>query len=260
MILLLGPPAGEPRNKLLIVAGQSNAIGYLVPSEATSYPGLGTPYAPVPLTDHNILAINDPGPFVDEGPRDLQVRTIGGGPFGTGIGGVELVIGRELTTRTIDTWSVGKMAISGASLVSNLNNPAWPTVPPSMKDQFSTFIADQIATRDILDPSIDLAVVWIQGESDIGYAEATYLSNLQSLFGDLRTRFGNFKIVLNRCHISVDNVGHVRAAQQAFADTTDGVSIIYNDDLTLDGPHFVSDSLAILGMRFSDALIGAMYP
>lgn len=269
MLLLVGPPAGgTPANKLLIIGGQSQATGKQVPADVTVYPGLTSAYPAVQLVDHNAPTQADPPVFFNEGgQRDLAARTIAlSATFPIGTAGPELVIGRELATRTIDTWSIGKMTISGSSLITGWNNAAYPTGGPSLRDQFITFIQDQIDAFDIADPATDMTLLWQQGESDNGDTFANYLAALEDFFGALRAEFGNFRIILTRVnYLRTDTTRNIGSAQECFVAGTTNARIVPADDATFVDPtfitdvgHYSSDYVATLAVAISDAIIDSI--
>lgn len=250
------PPT--PARRAVFIFGQSNASGLMVASSVTNYVDIDVDFPAVQM--HESTAGSgpaDPPTFTTEGPRDLGPRLVGfGGAVAIGTGGVELSMGRELDTRTADTWFVGKYTIDGSGLVNHWSNTAYPTTGGSLIDRFATYIEARLADWSISSPE-DVFLYFIQGEEDIGQPYATYLAALESMFTALRARLGNFRILIHRIVSRVNPIQNIRAAHEAFvaADTV-GAKLTQADDLALrDTKHYADDSYATIGIRAADAII-----
>lgn len=249
-----GAPA--PAKRLVIIAGQSNALGLGVADDASNYEGIADAYSAVQYIEKS-GTLSDPPVFVTDGPRDLapRTKTVAGQVAGTF--GVELSMGRYLAENSSDTWFVAKMAIDSSSLEDEWLNASYPSTPPALYDQFETFISDQLTAFD----AELAAIVWIQGETDANEADAAnYLTNLNTFVGGLRSTFGaDFKFVLNRLssNYSAGSLNVVRSHQHAYvAANEDDAGIVFADDLPFrDGAHFTDDAYVTLGLRFGAEIL-----
>lgn len=250
----LGAP--PPPRRLVVFAGQSNALGLGVASGITNYPGIASTFAAVQFVEQSTILV-DPLSLTTDGPRDLGPRTKVVASQAIGTCGVELSMMRDLAASGISgTWFGAKQAIDGSGLENNWANPAWPTTGGSMLTQFTAFIQEQLTRW-----SATLAgIVWIQGEADSGESPdaANYKTNLTSFFASLRASFGAFPVVINRLSSNyfAQSLNTVRSLQESWVAEDGNAAIVYADDLAFrDTAHFTDDAYSTLGSRLATALI-----
>jgi len=232
--------------RVMILNGQSNSVGLCQASAVTNYPSadLTLPFADVIMFDHVAYSNGAPPAYTDQGPQTLRPRTSNAGGYLAGMGGVELVMARELVANTSNGWRFGKSAVDG-STIAQWNDPAL------LRDLFITFIAAQMTAAGVTDSSL-VTVQFDQGESNVGSGYATYLLALQELFAAIRAAFPGCGILINRISNQVDTTGDVRAAQESLVRSTIGALIVYADDLALrDTAHYTDDSYVTLGERLA---------
>lgn len=258
-----GGTAATPK-RLVVIAGQSNALGLGVAASVTNYPGIATAYPAVQFVERSSV-LSDPLTWTTDALRDLSPRTMTVASQVAGTMGVELSMGRFLQENSNAEWYLAKTAIDGSGLANNWSNPAWPTSGGSLLSQFSAWIsAQEAATGAGL-----AAIVWIQGEADSGESpDATdYQANLSSFFTSLRATHGPFAVVLNRLSSNYfgQSLNSVRSLQESWVATDSKAAIVYADDLAFrDTAHFTDDSYVTLGLRLAqkvlDVLDGAAVP
>lgn len=252
-----GGGGSSPAKRLVVIAGQSNALGLAVASSISNYPDIDDAYAAVQYIEKS-ATLNDPPSFTTDGPRDLapRTKTVAGQVAGTC--GVELSMGRDLDAAGGGTWFVAKMAIDGSGLEDEWVNASYPSSGTPLYDQFETFISDQLTAWEA-----ELgAIVWIQGEADSNESPdaANYLTNEETLFGDLRTTFGaTVPIVivrLNSNYTAGGSVPTIRSHQESYAAKHSNVAIVAADDLPFrDTAHYTDDAYSTLGSRIADKII-----
>lgn len=248
----LGHRNFAPGSGLVIIAGQSNAVGRGFTNFITTEPTIGDAYPAVQYQEKWELTPTDPLAWdVTNGPADLQ-SYYNGGTDGDSFG-VELSLGRALDALG-NTVAIAKMAIGGSSLAVHwkANSSTYPTAAPQLSDQLITF-AQNVATD--LDLPV-VGVVWIQGEEDAndsGQASA-YKANLEALVTKFRATFPDAWWVLNHLHTDANGTyaATVRSQQEAFIADNARTYMITADDLYLDGSdHFSADAYIELGYRFA---------
>jgi hypothetical protein len=250
-----GGTAAIPK-RLVVIAGQSNALGLGVAASVTNYPGIADAYPAVQFVERSSV-LSDPLSWTTDALRDLSPRTITVASQVAGTMGVELSLGRTLDATGSAEWYLAKSAIDGSGLENNWNNPAWPATGGSLLSQFSAWITSiEAATGSTL-----AAIVWIQGEADSTESPdtANYGTNLSSFFSALRATHGNFGVVLNRLSSNYSPGGgryEVRSWQESWVATDSKAAIVYADDLAFrDTAHFSDDSYATLGIRLASAVM-----
>lgn len=245
-----------PPNQGLFIFGQSNGLGLDTEANNTLYPHV-FPWSGVTIQEQEATVLADPPVWKFEGPRALSPRTtITGGSYTAGMGGVDLIFGRELDLLLPNQWYVGKMCIDGSSLISHWNNPAYPTGGPALLTQFITFVQNRMTDWNITDPANNIILMFMQGEADTGQTFATYIAALDSMVATLRATFGQCRIVLNRLSNKNDTIGNIRAAQESFVSTDTKATIYYGDNLPLrDGAHYTDDGYCSLALGGRTALV-----
>lgn len=202
-------------NKLVVIAGQSNAVGQgNITNIDSGLAGLSavTTYPNVQLAHHCAPGVADPPVFTDVPGtvatfRDLQPYAAAGA---AGMG-IELSLGRYLVdTLAMDApMHIAKYAISGIDISKYLEGSGYPTAGPQLFDLMCTYIDSCIANSGKA-----LGVfVWVQGESDADTdAESTgYQAKLTSFIASLRVRYGtNFLFVISR--LNENQIGGFSAA------------------------------------------------
>lgn len=107
--------------------------------------------------------------------------------------------------------------------------------------------------------------VWMQGESDAGYAEwaGAYTENLQRLVRRVREETGRADLPVAVGMIACDQLctyaDTVRSAEQAVADADPNVAVVETLDLprnTRDPWHYDGPSQRVLGQRFAQIFLG----
>lgn len=254
LIVLRTASSPPSTGQLIVIAGQSNAVGRGIAERVDVGLGLASNFASVQHSAEIGIATDPITWSFSISPEDLQPYTTGA----TQSMGVELTLGRMLFAAGREPF-IGKFALNSASLAGNfLSTADYPTDPgpPNLFTQLVTYIQGAID-----DSGEQLGtLVWIQGESDAGtdYMAAAYEDNLASFINDLRAEFGNFQVVVVRLNDGCTETykDDVRAAQEAWV-TGDANAILINaDDLPLsDGLHYDEEEIATLGYRIGKAIL-----
>jgi|GEM_PF-1545605 len=262
--------AAASEKKVIIVAGQSNAVGF--GSDANDLP----PALSVPQTD--ILF------WFEEGPWDSvydPARRIGSnawiplqyqsdltfGTFGwlTDGFGSEIKLGRVLADSLAEEVVVIKFAINATSLAGD-----WNAVSPGPLYGDLILVMNQAMSQlaNLGHTGTLEGCFWMQGEWDAlnSIDAAAYQANLVALIQALRADLGSpgLPFILGRLNsqiykspygISQGDLDTVRAAQQQVADTVPMTALVDTDDLPLNSDfiHFTADGQILLGQRFADA-------
>lgn len=240
---------------LIVIAGQSQALGHGDTFWLDNGPGLVTPYKAVPLNYQ--LGADAVSPIVwtfgATGP--LQPFAAPGSP---GMG-YELSLGRAL----YDLGSapiIGKFAVNGAGLNAHFlqtnNYPASPIGAGNLFGQLVNYItALQLETGSTL-----AVLVWDQGGTDAvdSGPAAAYQANLAQFVNDLRDHFGNFALVVTKLNEGIP-LGvcafreTVRAAQVAYVSSAENAFLVNTDVVPVGGTHvdssvhFDANSCASIG-------------
>lgn len=246
-------PAPQEDPVLIVIAGQSNAVGGVEVTEITDpavEAELSLPYAPVQLAWKLAGSATDPIPWTERGFEALAPR--GAIPKM----GVELTLGRTLGSIS----HIYKFAISGSNLHSDWNpDGTYPTQPPgepNVYSQFVTGVQEQLATSGARLG----AIVWIQANGDCTTVEnaSAYQANLTAFEARLRADLGDdWVFIFDRAHTTFGAfAATVRAGQAAFAASTRLAVMVDTDDLAMrDDDHYSADGLVELGKRFGYALV-----
>lgn len=250
------------RKKLVVIAGQSNAIGML----SAAAVGLDAAYPAVRWYYRHAKAaattwFTEPGGWTDLMPRTTVIDGI---QFPAGTAGVELSLGRYLAENDpSSTWYLAAMGVDGSGLADEWLNPAFPASGGALLAQLKTFIADRIS-----ESGAELsAVVWIQGESDSTESpdNTNYATNLTTLIEtELRGSFGSsFKAIVHRLtsKYSGGSSAIIRAAQEGFCVGKSNAQYTIADDLVLrDAAHYDDASVVTLGQRIGAAVLRSSMP
>lgn len=241
-----------PKQTLVVIAGQSNAVGQGLPGNLTGGNGVYvSAYPAVPLRI-NLSEFFDPPVWTyNEGVDTQPLFHAGATKFGA-----ELSLARYLNGVKPSGVCMAKYAIGGSGLQEWwLPSGNYPTGQTQLVYQFIDWVnqakADCGATKVVL--------VWLQGERDAlftGTASA-YAANMVTFMGLVRAGLGSIPIVVGRVHSS--NAGpfvSVVQAQEATYVSGDALSTLVNVDaaaLSGDFAHFTADGYITLGTLLGPA-------
>lgn len=255
-------PRPTSRKKLVVIAGQSNAIGMLNAAAV----GLDAEYPAVRWYYRHAKAAATTWFTEPEGWTALKPRTtvIDGVQFPAGTAGVELSLGRYLVDNDPDTeWYLAAMGVDSSGLADEWLNAAFPASGGALLAQFKSFISARLA-----ETGAELAgISWIQGENDAVESpdNTDYLTNLGVLFEtELRPLYGSaFKVILHRLisKYSGGSSAVIRAAQEGFCVGKSNAQFTIGDDLSLrDSAHYDDASVVTLGQRIGAAVLRSSMP
>lgn len=257
-------PVDEPdeppgRRPMIVIHGQSNALGSAQVSDVTIASGLTSLYPNVSLVQRMAANVStDPPVFQNIGPASLGPRTIAledGSPIAARMG-TELTLGRALHP-IIGQIVIAKYAIGAAGLDEHLGVASdYPTDGDNVHAQFLAWVAEQEEALNCYFAGL----VWIQGNGDADDAgeAGRYQANLTALVASVRGEFGNVPLVVVKLHSSMAGaqVATVQAAQVAVVEDTRISALVDSDDLGLrDTDHYTADAFVTLGERIAAALI-----
>lgn len=260
-----GINAGTEPRKLIVLLGQSNAIGQQRTNNLTVPPlDIGNAYPNVRYWQKSAQVGNNPPTWsVNVAGASLASHTgtvANNSGSTTNLMGPALTLGRYLDGFAPNQIDLAVFGVSGTSIgVHWLVNGTYPASQPNLFTQAVTYINDVLAAS-----GDDLgAIIWVQGESDAQNATyaGQYQTNLQAVFNGLRAAFPNVPLIFNRLSSScaAANTAAVRTAQNAVQAATSLCTIVDVDALTLtDGYHFNADGYAVLGNTFGAATRTAM--
>lgn len=244
--------------KMIVIKGQSNAVGHGLASDVASDPRMQ------PLPDVRYLAQvgdNSDPPKIDAYAwGDLRSLTYRSGLDSFGI---EISLGHALHEAEPGTdWYIAKFAYGATSLFYNwAPGGAYPTSPASAPNLFEQGVAfEQRAIADTGAPIV--AEIWIQGESDAdtdAHAQA-YQGELLSFVAAEQAAFPAFASQATPLYFGELINAHwaartaLRASQ--VADQSQFAILINQDGLPLaDGMHFTAQSYLDLGERYASAIL-----
>lgn len=241
--------------KLVIIAGQSNAIGQGLIGDLTD-PSYLSPYSNV-IYMANMGTSADP-PAVDvysAGALDDKVYQ------GQDKLGIELSLGRDLDHTIPNGWAIAKFAYSSTSLNANWDpNGTWPTAQPNIFTQFCSYIvAAEAATNSEL-----AAIIWIQGENDAGnLAQANdYDDNLLEFVDLLRVEVGTVPFIYGRLHTNANYAfnAELRVSQANCNGARTDLIMVDQDVVAIgvDLVHYDADELIDLGLIYADEVLDAL--
>lgn len=264
--------------RLLLVMGQSNALGVCVAANVNNYTNFATPVAAIPYVSRGLNSADPPSADVLDpasGVRSLGPRLISlGGSFGVGTCGPEVSMGKDLHRMMPNEWAVGLIGIDGSSMDRWKPTTTYPTGGPPFWNAaegdsilYDTIDDIQRKTQSSLRRG---AVAWLQGTSDAlsGALAAAYLTNVNALFDQMGARYcaaaGDLCISVDRISQRfIDNFEGgvpdgptVRTAETTFvAANPRRRALINTDDLELrDNAHFADNSYATVGVRHAAAI------
>jgi hypothetical protein len=243
---------------LIVIAGQSNAIGYAIAEQSDPGLGLTVPFGAVQLQTKVGQANNPITWTFDLSPQALQPYTTGNVPSM----GSELTMGRMLRAAAPRFNYIGKFALGDSSLAQMwIPASTYPTNPgpPNLYSQLVSYISTCVAnSRQPVG-----TFVWIQGETDatVSADANAYAANLTTFIDSLRSTFGNFRVViveLNAAH-SYAYASIVRAQQASYVAGAANALLVNTDDIALggDGIHYDARGQALLGYRVGAAILSA---
>ncbi len=249
------PDYGRPADcasSLIVVAGQSNALGYTL-GPADLPPHLGTPIAKVQVWDPARRAF---------APLQPGVNT--GSPNNPGAWGPEAQLAfRWSRDHPCGDLRVVKYARGETGLASTPNDRDWsPSSHDDVWDQATSELDAAKAALKTQGLSLRVeAVFWMQGETDAQDAAkaAAYRQNLTDMVMRIRTRWGDGQtsVYVGQIDRPPGSKGweRVRQAQAAVATAVPGVHLIDTDPLArqpADKVHFTASGQIQLGDGFYD--------
>lgn len=255
------PDAARPK-KLVVIKGQSNAVGRGLASDAAGDPRL-QPLAAVRYEAHLGDDSDPPKPIADYAWGDLTHLVYRSGVDSFGI---EMSLGYALAAAEPGTdWFIAKFAFGATSLFYNWQpDGVYPTMPAGQPNLFEQSVAFERAA--IADTGATLAAeIWIQGESDAdteAHAQA-YQAELLAFIAAERAAIPTFATFataatpmfygeLVNAHWAART--SLRASQ--VADQSQFVVLVNQDGLPLaDGMHFTAAGYLELGERYAAAIL-----
>jgi hypothetical protein len=240
-------PTPKGSDELLIVAGQSNALGFRL--EAVDLPaGLRRPHPRVKIWDGEAFVTLEPG-----------VNT--GSPNNPRSWGPETAFAHAwLRDHPGRTLFVVKRA-RGSTPLAPSPGPDWA---PASGELFSETTAEVrrarawLAHRGVVPAAA--TILWMQGESDAARADAAaaYRANLAAALPQMRARWGDpdSRIAFGRIGLGWPYAGMVRAAQ-ARVDAADPLAVAVDTaayPLLRDGRHYAAEGQLRLGADLYAAL------
>lgn len=260
--LLAAPPAAAQAAHVLIVAGQSNAVG-IGANAALLGPGLS---APTPDIGYwwQIEGVDGPGLQALRPQADTMDASVFDAFFGP-----ELTAARAIHTAVPDEQLVVlKVATNGTDLARHWDPDDPSSLYADLVDEYAALSAELVALGYTPQP---VGVLWMQGENDAARridADA-YEVNLTEFIARLRTDVAepDLPFVIGRIHADLLIIygrykGRVRAAQAAVAAADPNAELVDLDDLPLlaDQIHFDDEGMRAMGKRFAVALGGLVAP
>ncbi len=280
-LLLQGLAAAETRD-LILVAGQSNAVGYDAYAEEL-------PADPKDAATMFWWRVGDPPPDEFDGTSARQWTTLQfqprtpamagdaakkvGRQYGNfnkkskGGFGPEIGMVRTLATKESRQLAVIKTAFSGTSIAADWNVSLPGKADPcyrAMIDEAKLAIASAKSKDITLRPR---AFVWVQGESDANAKDApTYVANLTAMLKSLRTelnapdiilllgvntRFGNGKNAFMPKVIDAQKEVAAALPRARYVDTAGA------ETLPPSHTHFTAVGTLEIGRRYAEALLAA---
>ncbi len=258
---------------VLILAGQSNAVGFAANAEELSVE-LRAPQMNTRLWYEigSLESVEQPDLRIASGDAFVPLRFQSDpkrATFGTVIHGFgpELTLGRTVARDLDNPVAIVKFALNATSLAQHWR----PEDENSLYAQMTKRVSRAMATLAIGGGTPHLeGFFWVQGESDAANAEhaAAYEENLTRLVRAIRREYfaPELPFIVARLSRNLANattksfpfVGEVRDAQTAVAETMTGVVLVDTDDLALadDGIHFNVESQQALGVRLATGLPG----
>ena len=238
------PPASGAEVKVILLGGQSNAVGQALSS------GLPTNPVNLQLPQADVL-------FFYDGNASLTTLRPGSGgkPWpNAAYFGPEISFGHAIADASPSvTYAIIKHGENGTALYNDWD----PATGPSYS-RFRDTVSDGMAAMQAAGHTTEIVgMVWHQGESDaIENQQAPYESNLSAFMADIRTRYGaNLPFLIGEIRRSNGPAFvTVADAQIAVAAADPFASFVPASDLTFsDTYHFNAASLVTLGERFATA-------
>lgn len=247
-VLLGRSDGGQPESALIVVAGQSNALGFgLTPGDLP--PAVRTPDPRVMIWDGDSFATMQPG-----------VNT--GSPGAPHAWGPEVEFARRWRADHPDgVLYVVKHARGSTSLAADPARPDWSPATGELYAETKVEIAEARAALQAEGIGANVAaILWVQGEQDaVDPAKAAaYRVNLVNLLKGVRRDWGAGRTPVLFSQLKAESgfeYGQtVRAAQQATDQTDDFATMALTDPVSLqpDRIHFSSAGQIRLGGAFYD--------
>jgi hypothetical protein len=268
--------------RVYYLGGQSNMEGFGFVSDLPAE--FKTPHPTAYIYEANSTADNQPVDGLGVWQRvqpghGLGFRTDGNSNRLSDRFGPELAFAHRMAALEPDSRvAIVKYARGGSSLASGASGFGTWDPDDSGVNSYDQFLATiRLAVRDAdidgdgrIDRLIPAGIVWMQGESDGAFSEATaraYDANLRRLMGLMRAalRDDDLPIVLGRINDSRAGTAHplipwasvVQAAQARFASTDKRASLVTSTSsyhFIEDGWHYTSRDYLDLGTQFADAM------
>lgn len=260
------PPATPATllGKLVLIAGQSNAVGHGDTDHVDRGLAVTTPYTSATIDTKISDGLSDPIAWTTVARRDLQPYHAGGA---SGMG-PEISLGRYLVEYNgiASVVPMSKFAVGGTFITDWLPSGTVPAAS-NLYSQFIAYIDAQIAaTGEQLG-----VLVWMQGDTDAtdSAASLAYQANLTTLMAALRVRYGNFVLVITKMNSASSGSGivagyraNVQAAQAAYV-ATDSHSVLVDCDgvpNSTDNVHYDGDGLISVGNLIGEAVSAIVAP
>jgi hypothetical protein len=246
---------------VLIVAGQSNAHGWL--ADVSQLSAQNQPYAaspnPLAMLAYKERVLPDPldnvGTFATLCPQ-------GPGFAGNFNGfGPELALGTDLANHSRHSLAIIKYAIGAAGLNAHFKKSAALLYPP-----FTAFVTTSLQQlRDQGFAPTLKALFWLQGETDAGDHPDLYGQNITQFVHDLRQDLNapDLKFFLTEINPNmpamIQEAQGVKAVNQGMTDLTKQDPLVYfitTDDLTsgfADAVHYNANQQITIGQRWAKA-------
>lgn len=249
--------ATAPRH-LVVVAGQSNAVGTASIKFITERPEVAEPYPAVTFRQWwHTGDKTDPMPWniVPPGPLAPRVEDTGVRKFS-----VELSMLRDLDAARPGQWEGAKVAVGGTSLYTHWNVAGtYPALPAGIHNLYQQLADDVLAIESETGSLLD-TIVWIQGGEDAlePYTASAYAANAEAFVAELHSQLGPFRFVFDRLSskaaLPYQDVVREQQAQMA-VDIEDAV-MVDADDLDMPyPPHYSADAYVTLGDRFANVVL-----
>lgn len=219
-------------NRVYLVAGQSNAVGFGVESQLPSYISPGQTLSNVKYWGNGYSAWSD---------------MVAGNTNASRYFGYELPLGYLTHPSYIIKYASGGTNLHTQWDPDGANN--------SIYDAWLTTVTNALNALTV--PYQIVGMAWMQGESDSNTGNASnYETNLTEFISSVRTavgfpklRFGIGKIYAPNGNQTYINI--IRSAQQSVADADDNIFTIETNDLSLhDNIHYDGTSLITMAERF----------
>lgn len=256
----IGANDGTSQKQIIVLAGQSNAVGKANSSTVTDV-SLLTSFPSIQLMQKVVVGTTtDPITWgLISGPADLDKRAGTTDNFGP-----DVSMGRALHAAASGRFAIAKFALTGTSLATQwLPGIGWPTSPGADPDLFDQFLQFMESAETSLEGRV-AAIIWVQGENDgLVLADSlAYEQNLTTFFNAVRAVYPGVPVIISRQNNSatVAYKATIREAQANWVAANPNTAyLVDTDDLALiDAYHFGGDAQDTLGRRFADRALALL--